>query len=306
MQQQPQWVPDNNTVPVPIIISEESAAQVEAPTRPERITPVVSALTQGPTVEISHRPQREQFPVLGKGHQQQSPVKRKQQRSEQSQEQTEVKVKDQQQQQQSSSKVQATQSTNKHKSTTTTTTTTNAPTDSKKHQQQTPQDSDEYVQSVQTKTVSEPKTMITIKKNDNDNSGTKTKSDDSLKNKENNNLETRNLENEKDVVHESNCSKSENVKCDVVSKEPKDRSPVPPSFEEPSGKKSEEEEKTASTSSTVSSSSSCVPEPEVVPAPAEDNASLKTNGDVTTEEEGKSKIKRILFRNLRLEGKVSK
>lgn len=305
MQQQPQWVPDNNTVPVPIIISEESAAQVEAPTRPERITPVVSALTQGPTVEISHRPQREQFPVLGKGHQQQSPVKRKQQRSEQSQEQTEVKVKDQQQQQQSSSKVQATQSTNKHKSTTTTTT-TNAPTDSKKHQQQTPQDSDEYVQSVQTKTVSEPKTMITIKKNDNDNSGTKTKSDDSLKNKENNNLETRNLENEKDVVHESNCSKSENVKCDVVSKEPKDRSPVPPSFEEPSGKKSEEEEKTASTSSSVSSSSSCVPEPEVVPAPAEDNASLKTNGDVTTEEEGKSKIKRILFRNLRLEGKVSK
>jgi len=85
-------------MPVPVIISEKPPGQVDPPVRParERETPVVSALAHGPTVDIPPRP-RDHFPAL-KGHQQQSPVKRKQ-RSELTQEQAESKAKEQQQQQ---------------------------------------------------------------------------------------------------------------------------------------------------------------------------------------------------------------
>lgn len=240
---------------------------MESQVRPERVTPVVSALAQGPTVEIGPRPQREQFPVLGKSHQQQSPVKRKQ-NSEQSQDLTESKMKDQQ------SKGTAPL---KHKTAT-------PISESKKQQpqqqqqqpqqQQTPpsQDSDEYVQSVQTKN-SEPKTII-IKKNDSDSSGTKTKSDEISKGKESNtSVETKNSNEE--IVQETNSNKSDIVKCDVEPT-PIDRSPTP-SLEDSSGKQVVEEGS--------ASSAAAAPEPEVVPPPAEESALTKTNGDVTAVEE---------------------
>ncbi|KAK6621849.1 hypothetical protein RUM44_001656 [Polyplax serrata] len=255
MQQPTQWMSDGNQMPM--VIGEESATQIESSVRPERVTPVVSALAHAPTVDIGPRPQREQFPVLGKGHQQQSPVKRKQ-RPEQSQEpQSEGKVKEQQ------SKLVAQ---SKHKSPT-------PGTDIRKQQSPPSQDSDEYVQSVQMKS-SEPKTTIIIKKNDSDSSGTKTKSDDSLKAKENNNVETRNLTEE--TTQDGSRSKSEVLKCDVAM--PKDRSPTPPELEPP-GKKVEE---------TENGSSSTVSEPAtVVTSSTEETILSRPNGDATIEEDGK-------------------
>lgn len=214
-------------MPVPVIINEKPPAPIEAPLRQvqDRVTPVVSALAHAPTVDIPPRHSKEQFPALGKGHQQPSPVKRKP-RSDQIQEQTESKYKDQSQHQQPTPPQQPSQQQQAQMQQTQQQPPTQPPklvTQSKLKQvtpineckkQTTPpsQDSDEYVQSIQTKS-NEQKTII-IKKNDSDSSELKTKSSDSVINKENNNLETRNL-NEEIVQENNNRNKSEVIKCDV-------------------------------------------------------------------------------------------
>ncbi|KAL0277381.1 UNVERIFIED_CONTAM: hypothetical protein PYX00_004693 [Menopon gallinae] len=198
------WIPDTNALM--IINSKEHSAPLESPVRP---TPVVSALAHAPTVDIPPRhSSREQFPALVKGHQQPSPLKRKQ-KSEAPQEQAEVKSKEPQQQppqpQQPASQPKSAAQLKPKQQTPTV--------ESKKQSMPPSQDSDDHVQSIQTKN-SESKT-ISMKVNEADSSESKVKSNDSLINKENNNLETRNL-NEDVIQDNNNRNKSESVKSEVV------------------------------------------------------------------------------------------